>query len=42
MKQDVQVQAINAIWSNIGGGRTAALAVGNGDLHPAKADLFPK
>ena len=42
VKQDVQVRAINVIWPNVGGGRTAALAVGDGSLYPAKADLSPE
>ena len=40
--QDMQVRAINAISPNIGGGRTAALAVGDGGLYPAEADLSPE
>jgi len=42
MKQDVQVWAIDVIWTKVGGGRTAALAISNASLYPAKADLFPE
>ena len=42
MKQDVQVRAVNVIWSNVGGGRTATLAVGNGALYPPNPNLFPE
>ena len=42
VKQDVKVRAIDVIRSDVGGGRTAALAVADGALYPAKADLFPE
>jgi len=42
MEQDVQVRAVNVIRSNVASGRTAALAVADGALHPTKADLSPK
>ena len=42
VKQDVQVWTINVIRSNVGGGRTAALAVANGALYPTEADLHPE
>ena len=42
MNQDVQVRAIDVIRSNVGGGRTAALAVADGALYPTKADLSPR
>jgi len=42
VNQDVQVWAIDVIRSNVGGGRTAALAVADGALYPTEADLSPR
>ena len=42
VKQDVQVRTINVIRSDVGGGRTVALAATTGGLYPPNADLFPK
>jgi len=42
VKQDVEVRATDVIRSDVCGGRTAALAIANGTLYPAEADLFPE
>jgi len=42
INQDVQVRAIDVIRPNVGGGRTAALAVASGARYPTKANLFPR
>jgi len=42
VEQDVQVRAVDIIRSDVGGGRTAALAVADGALYPTKADLSPE
>jgi len=42
INQDVQVRAIDVIRFNVGGGRTATLAVADGALYPTKANLFPR
>jgi len=38
----VQVRAVDIIRSDVGIGRTAALAIADGALYPAEADLFPE
>ena len=42
VKQNVQVRAVDIIRSDVGGGRTAALAVADRALYPAEADLSPE
>jgi len=39
VKQDVQVRAVNVLRSNVGNGRTAALAVADGGRRPSKTNL---
>jgi len=41
VNQDVQVWAIDVIRPDVGGGRTAALAVADGARYPTEANLFP-
>jgi len=40
VKQNVEVRATDVIRSDVGGGRAAALAIADGGLYPAEANLF--
>jgi len=42
VKQNVEVRAVDIIRSDVGGGRAAALAIADGAMYPAEANLFQR